>query len=158
MKDRGSLALAASSARVRGAAGWSISEETHTKTLFGWGSEIFLSVQNVTALAVSAGGVPVPEWAFMVDPESGVLRPSTLWGYYGQGVQLVYTAGYDPVPDGPKALCLELAARLYSNPIGDVITTYGSVTEQHRAPATAANPEDLRVDSRLSPYVVTALA
>lgn len=159
-------ALASASAKIRGAAGWSITEETATRTVYTW-DRIFLPVMNLTSVTVTVAGVPVTEGSVFVDTQLAMVDfnpwlspwfPRASPWFPGDGAVVTYTAGFDPVPDGPKALCLELAAGIYSNPEGDVQSVYGQVTEQHRPPATAANPEDLRVDARLAPYVVMALA
>lgn len=155
-------ALEAASGLVRNAAGWSITEETATKTVFSWGP-VFLPSLHVTDVAVSFAETPLVDgFGFTFNPETGVvhlnpyLRPVVLPWNGAAGVVVTYTHGWPSVPDSVRSVCLELAAGILGNPSGAASVTYGNVTETYRR--GDVDLTSLRADPRLASYVLTNIA
>ena len=151
-------ALDAASAKIRGAAGWHISPpEPVTRTLTPGAVSVYLPSMRVADVVLTSNGQPLVEGTYLVDLDGCRVDFNHHW-VFGGPVVITYSSGYAETPEAIKALCLEIAAGIYSNPGNALSVTYGSVTENYRPPATAANPEDLRVDHRLAPFVIMAFA
>lgn len=141
-------ALNRASARFRGAVRWHVDQAETEKRLDGHGRvSLRLPAQNVTACAVTltenavtrtlVDGVDF-EWS-----ADGILdRIGTTWPARRRCVQVIYTAGYSPVPDEVQEAVIDQAAAIYrirrglsSKQVGGITETFGSqeavgVTEQ----------------------------
>lgn len=103
-----------------------------------------VSVSSVTVLGLtyvagsdySFDGVrSIYRGAVRFTPDSGdptFVDAELHWGGPDLTIDVVYTHGYDPIPDDIKGLCLAMAARAYRNPtgaeaesIGQYSVTYG---------------------------------
>lgn len=112
-ETRASLFVELASAAIEDEVGFSLDQQTETITVRARGQRtILLPAFPVTAVdAVLFAGHEVDvEWT-----RAGELTiPSGWWGH-GE-LTVTYTHGYATVPDGLKAVCLEIAARALVNP------------------------------------------
>ena len=83
-----------------------------------WSSELWLPERPVEAVSeVKIGDAPVlGTTLYRWDRKGLVEHLSSYWGGHLGVVQLKYTHGFEPIPDDIKAVCLQVASRLYDNP------------------------------------------
>lgn len=95
-------------------------------------------VVNVTA--VELDGVAVAASSYQ--RTGAVLHRSGGWGSPGGAVEVTYSHGYQPIPDDVRVVCLQMAARGLSNPLGIRQEGIGSynVTYAGDAPGAAEEP------------------
>lgn len=85
----------------------------------------------VSIASVTLAGVALVEGTdFHLDGDE-LVRSSSGWGYPWQTLVVVYTHGYQTIPETIKAICKEMVVRVWVNPgsviqesVGDVQTTY----------------------------------
>lgn len=150
-------AIESASGKIRSAAGWSITEETFTRTFTSYTGRFFLPSLHLTAVSMTVAGAAVAAERFTFDQDTGEVSLAPYWSWPLGPLAVTYTSGYPEVPDPIRGLCLEIAAGLYSNPSQAVSITYGNVTETYLRQG-APGIEDLRQDQRLSPYVYMGFA
>lgn len=147
-------ALNAASAAIRGACGWSITEETVTGLVVdGYRCEVFLPTRRLTAVSAVTDyeTVLAPsayEWA-----SHGRLRKAS--GTWGKTVTVSFTHGYAAVPDAVRAACLSVAARAVENPQGLRSWRLGDESETYASTAVDLGPQVTLVESALlGPYMI----
>jgi hypothetical protein len=86
-------------------------------------SRILLPGRPVVAVtAVTLDGAAVTGGWHVADDE--LVRPGG-WGCERDALVITYTHGHDPIPDAIKAIVLELAARVWTNPGGVISQRLG---------------------------------
>lgn len=116
------LKLDIATAAIISYCGWGIKEETVTAQALNarGGRSLFLHTFRLTAVAsVVADGVTLVSgtdydwWSY-----GELERYGCHWPRKPRSVVVTYTHGFNPVPDDVKGVCLSLAGRGYTNPIG----------------------------------------
>ena len=148
--DLAAMVLAQASAAVRTHLRQDVSLVTDDEiTLLGGGTSIALPQFPVSALAVELDAVEFTAWrvedANLLVRTDGAAWPTT--------VDVVYTHGWDPVPEDVKRKVLELAGQLVSNPtalrtksesIDDYTYTDTALTAEEQAVLDSADLEPYR--------------
>lgn len=118
--DRATLALENASGVIRDRCGWSISRETVTDTLDGdGGRSLWLpTLKLVDVASVAVGGQTLTVEKDFDWTAYGKLIRAGHWPHRPRSITITYTHGYDPVPDGVRAVCLKLAVSSYENTSG----------------------------------------
>lgn len=139
-------ALQLASGAIRAACGWSITLETVTGArVEPYSGVLFLPTLRLTALALSARGVPLLDGDDFTFRSNGVVSLAS-FQFYGSPILATYTHGYETVPDPVKDVCLEAAMQRVANPEQLASTTIDGVTSTRRPQL------DLSRDPRLDPY------
>jgi len=155
--DEAEARIASATAAIRGVCGWSVTEETVNATA-PWSRTLFLPTLHLTSLSVSVNSTPLSSGADYAWQTNGVVSlflgrlPAINGGWSGATLNLSYTHGYETVPDGIRAVCLDLVAeavnpqRALTGATVDGVT----VTYQKETSSVFTNLED---DWRLVPYI-----
>lgn len=80
-------------------------------------------VVSVASVAIDGQAVDPAVWYVEGDE---LVRRSRGWGGPGTELTVVYTHGFDPVPDEVRAVCLEAVVRVWVNPGAVNQESYGS--------------------------------
>lgn len=113
-----------------------------TVTLDGTGrSVLFLPetpVTEVTSITVAGTALAYVSgnYEFTWTPAGMVGRRGVSWGTEPQSIVVVYSHGYATIPDDVRSVCLSVAARGMSNPLGLRSESVGSYSYSVAVPAT----------------------
>lgn len=139
------LALELATGAIQAAAGWRILAETVTGYLCTYaGNMTVLPTARLTALTMTDYGLPLIQGDTMLWATNGLVLRKMWQGrvdypFWGP-VVADFTSGYPPdqVPQQVRGVCLNVAARLYDNPSGNLRESVGQATEFKATGAVAS--------------------
>jgi hypothetical protein len=129
-EDAGTVALDRATGLIRDFCDWTISQETVTKVLDGRGKRnIWLPTNLLTAVtSVTENGVVLVYDRDYTWSDTGRLVRNGCWPSNARSVSVNFTHGYNPVPETVKTICLAIASRRFTNPLGLRSESVGSVS------------------------------
>jgi hypothetical protein len=145
-RDAGLLALERASGAIRGWCGWSITREVVTSKVinnYSVSSRLWLPTLWLVSVdsLVEDTFTLVPNVDFAWDASGKVRRGKGFWSTHYNAITVGYTHGYDPTTDTARleplrTVCLAVAGRLLSNPLGHAMERSG--TEQWQISLSAS--------------------
>lgn len=141
------LAIAGASGAVRGHCRWDLALAEQTFVVDGTGSRLLLlptlHLVSVEEVRVDGQALEADEYTWS---ENGALERAARWPRKLRGIEVDCNHGHDPIPDLPRMVTLELAARQYDNPQRLSSKTVGGVSQGWEL-------SELEM-ARLDPYVL----
>jgi hypothetical protein len=126
------LALAGGSGAVRDYCRWGISRADETLVVDGTGGGYLLlpTLHLVSVAEVRVDGTVLTAGDYTWSASGQLYRPAG-WPRILRGVEVDCVHGYEPVPDTPRLVALEHAARIYDNPQRVASKSVGGVSESY---------------------------
>lgn len=152
------LALDAATAIIRDYVGQDLTYvEDDEITLDGNHTDVLVLPQTPVqeVASVESEGEVLDEDAYDIDFENGlVILDAGIWNSGKQSIVVVYTHGFETIPAGIRAICLQAAGRMFAQ-VGIAQEQIGSTSIRYAATGISLTAEEKRA---LDPYRLRRLA